>query len=134
RKQQNRRHPTPGSGNRARRLLRRGGRGCVGVTGRGQGEPSMKQSDEELIRGRIKDLWENTNFSATLFESLVGYAVVAADFDGNVIAYNEGARQVYGYGPEEVFGKHNIEVFFPRDFIEAGYAQQIVDVLLATGR
>src|SRR5204862_4781754 len=29
---------------------------------------------------------------------------------------------------------HNIEVFFPRDFIEAGYVQQIVDVLLATGR
>ena len=63
-----------------------------------------------------------------------GYAVIAADFDGNIIAYNEGARQIYGYDPAEVFGRHNIETFFPADFIEAGYFQQAIDVLLATGR
>jgi PAS domain S-box-containing protein len=87
-----------------------------------------------LIQDRIKNLSENTDFTSTLFESVVGYAIIAADFDGNIIAYNEGARQIYGYDPHEIFGKQNIEVFFPRDFIEAGYFQQVVDVLLATGR
>src|SRR5690349_25120430 len=94
----------------------------------------MEDHPDALIQDRIKNLSENTAFTATLFESVVGYAIIAANFDGNVIAYNEGARQVYGYDPEEVFGKHNIEAFFPRDFVEAGHFQQAIDVLLATGR
>jgi PAS domain S-box-containing protein len=93
----------------------------------------MEGAGGELVQERIKDLWEKTDFSAALFENLVGYAVIAADFDGNVLAFNEGARQMYGFDPEEVLGKENIEIFFPQDFIEAGYFQQIADVLLATG-
>jgi PAS domain S-box-containing protein len=89
---------------------------------------------EELIRNRIKELWEQTDFKSTLFENLVGYAVIAADFDGNIIAYNEGARQIYGYSPEEVFGKKSIEIFFPRDFVEDGRFQHAIDTLIATGR
>src|SRR6266446_5430231 len=94
----------------------------------------MKDHCDDLLQDRIKNLSENTDFTATLFESLVGYAIIAADFDGEVIAYNEGARQIYGYDPEEIFGKESIEIFFPPDFIEAGYFQQAIDVLLATGR
>src|SRR5437016_9109141 len=94
----------------------------------------MKDHSEELLQDRIKNLSENTDFTATLFESLVGYAIIAADFDGNILAYNEGARHIYGSGPEEVVGRQNIDIFFPPDFIEAGYFQQAIDVLLATGR
>ena len=35
----------------------------------------------------IQEWAANTDFTATLFESLVGYAIIAADFDGNIIAY-----------------------------------------------
>src|SRR3954470_12493939 len=87
-----------------------------------------------LIQDRIKNLSQNTDFTSTLFESLVGYAIIAADFDGNILAYNEGARHIYGYDPEEVVGKQNIETFFPDDFIEVGNFQQAIDVLLGTGR
>src|SRR5207302_3905047 len=93
----------------------------------------MKATGEEWIQDRTRALWEYTDFSATLFESLVGYAVIAADFDGTIVAFNEGARQIYGHDPRQVVGKQNIELFFPRDFMEAGYFQQVVDVLLATG-
>ncbi|GFO96153.1 putative Hybrid histidine kinase [groundwater metagenome] len=41
----------------------------------------------QLIQERIKELHENTDFVSALFESLVGYGIIAADFDGNVIAY-----------------------------------------------
>src|SRR3954451_13516429 len=93
----------------------------------------MKDHWDRLIDDRITTLLEKTDFAATLFESLVGYAIIAADFDGNIIAYNEGARHIYGYDPEEIVGKHTIDVFFPEDFMEAGYFQQAIDVLLATG-
>jgi len=68
-----------------------------------------------------------------LFESLAGYTIIAADFDGNIIAYNEGASQIYGYAPKEIIGKQNIEIFFPREFIEAGELQRILDELMAKG-
>ena len=64
----------------------------------------MYTTGEELLHDRIQNLWENTDFSSTLFEVLVGYAVIAADFDGNIIAFNEGARQIYGYASTEMVG------------------------------
>ena len=61
----------------------------------------MKDDSQQLIQDRIRELRDNTDFVSTLLESLIGYAIIAADFDGNIIAYNEGARQIYGYNPEE---------------------------------
>ena len=94
----------------------------------------MKDISEQLIKDRIKDLRENTDFVSTLLESLVGYAIIAADFDGNVIAFNEGACQIYGYALEEVIGEQNIEIFFPKDFIQAGKLHQIIGGLIEKGK
>ena len=91
----------------------------------------MKISEEQLIQDRVRELRENTDFTSTLFESLVGYAIIAADFDGNIIAYNNGARQIYGYTPEEIIGKQNIEIFFTEDFIKSGKLQHIIVGLIA---
>jgi PAS domain S-box-containing protein len=89
---------------------------------------------KQLIQERIRELRENTDFLSTLLENLIGYAIIAADFDGNIIAYNEGARQIYGYDPEEVIGEQGIDIFFTREFIEAGDLQQIVNELIEKGR
>jgi len=94
----------------------------------------MSTTSQQLVQDRIKELRENTDFVATLLESLVGYAIIAADFDGNVIAFNEGARQIYGYAPEEVIGQQSIEIFFPEEFIEAGRLQEIIDDLIEKER
>jgi len=87
-----------------------------------------------LIQDRIKDLRENTDFVSTIFESLVGYAIIAADFDGNIIAYNEGAGQIYGYAPEEIIDKQNVEIFFPKDFIESGKYEKAINDLIGEGK
>jgi PAS domain S-box-containing protein len=94
----------------------------------------MNTTSQQLVQDRVEELHNNTDFVNALFESLVGYAIIAADFDGNIIAYNEGARQIYGYAPEEVIGKQAIEIFFPEDFIEAGKLQEIIDDLIDKGR
>jgi len=93
---------------------------------------AVKNTSEQLVQN-IKELQENTDFVITLLESLVEYAIMAADFNGNIIAYSEGARRVYGYAPEEVVGKQNIKIFFPRDFIEAGKLQHIMEELKENG-
>jgi len=94
----------------------------------------MVHNTLQTICGRIQYLRENTDFVSTVFDSLVGYAVLAADFDGNIIAYNQGAHQIYGYAPEEVIGKKNIEIFFTEEFIKKGELQDIVSKLVGKGR
>jgi two-component system cell cycle sensor histidine kinase/response regulator CckA len=89
-----------------------------------------KDSGVDLIQERVKYLRENMDFVSTLFDSLIDYAIIASDFDGNIIAYNEGAKQIYSYAPEEIIGKENIEIFFPREFIEAGRLQQLISDLI----
>jgi len=89
---------------------------------------------EQLIQDRIKYLRENTDFVEAIFKSLVGYAIIASDFDGNVIAYNEGAHQIYSYTPEEIIGKKVIDIFFPKDFIKAGNLQKCIAELVEKGR
>jgi PAS domain S-box-containing protein len=90
-------------------------------------------SNEELIEERRRGLWENTDFLRTVFENLTGYGVIAADFDGNVIAYNEGAHKIYGYAPEDIIEKQNITIFFTKEFIDMGGLQMVVDFLLGEG-
>lgn len=85
---------------------------------------------EQLIQERIQDLRENTDFVSALFDHLVGYAIIAADFDGNVLAYNEGARLIYGYAPEEIISQQKFEILFPSNFVEAGeLANAIADLI-----
>ena len=66
---------------------------------------ALGNTSNQLTQERVRVLRDNTDFISTLLESLVGYAIVAADFDGNIIAYNEGARLIYGYDQEEVIGE-----------------------------
>jgi two-component system cell cycle sensor histidine kinase/response regulator CckA len=95
-------------------------------------KPSKTEFD--LIQERINYLHENTDFALTLFQNLIGYAIIAADFDGNIIAFNEGAKLIYGYTSEEVISRQNIELFFPKDFIEAGELQKGIAALIKDGR
>lgn len=94
---------------------------------------AIGKNSENLVQGRILDLRENTDFFMTVFKGLVGYAIIAADFDGNVLAYNDGARLLYGYERDEIVGRKNMEVFFPGDFLEGGRLQSIFAALIEKG-
>ncbi|MBU1053621.1 MAG: PAS domain S-box protein [Proteobacteria bacterium] len=86
-----------------------------------------------LMQERIQYLRENTDFVSSIFDNLIGYAIIVADFDGNIITYNEGAHQIYGYAPEEVVGKENIEIFLPEEFIKEGELEHIISELIGNG-
>ena len=88
-----------------------------------------QKSPIDIIQERIRGFRENTDFVATLFEGLTGYANIAVDFDGNIIAYSEEGRNIYGYAPEEVIGKQSIEILFPKSFIQTDRLQEIINDL-----
>lgn len=90
----------------------------------------MEEASKQLIQQRIQDLRENTDFVSAIFDHLVGYAIIAADFDGNVLAYNRGAHLIYGYAPGEVVGQKKVEIFFSKEFVEAGKLQDLIARLI----
>jgi hypothetical protein len=45
----------------------------------------MRDESKKLIRERIEYLRHHTDFVATLYESLVGYAIIAADDPEDVL-------------------------------------------------
>jgi PAS domain-containing protein len=47
------------------------------------------------------------DFIGNILESSTEYSIIGKDFDGRILLWNEGARHLYGYGPEEVVGKRN---------------------------
>ena len=98
---------------------------------------TVKISEEEaleLLGERLRHLRETTDFFDTLFRTMGGYAIIATDFDGTIQTYNEEVITWYGYRHEEILGKKmNIEVFFPKDFIETERLQQAIENTMTKG-
>ena len=93
-----------------------------------------KDLSHQSPQDRADYLREKTDFVTTVLEGFPGDAVIAADFEGNVILYNDGARQIYGYTPEEISGKKNIELFFPGEFIDSGKLPRLIISLRKKGK
>ena len=88
----------------------------------------------EFLRERLSHLRKRTDFFDTLFKSMGGYAIIASDFDGNILTCNEEVIKYYGYMHEEIIGREmNIDVFFPKDFIETEKLQQAIKNAIANG-
>lgn len=72
-------------------------------------------------------------FTGALQNSLGGHAVIVADSNGNIQAYNDAASTIYGYKEREIIQKEKINIFFPDDFIEQGKLTQIINSVRKNG-
>ncbi len=73
-------------------------------------------------------------FLETILESSTEYSIVAKDLDGTIVAWNEGARRIYGYEPSEMIGKANSLILHDPEDVRSGYARRIMDEARATGK
>lgn len=89
---------------------------------------------KRLPEKQIQNLRIETNYLGADFESLTGYAVVVADFDGNILAFNEGARLIFGYSPEEMIGKESVQILHSCRFIDSGGLNDAIGRLTDAGR
>src|SRR5258708_40121660 len=78
-------------------------------------EPFMSKS---LFDGTIVATAEQAvDFIGNILESSTEYSIIGKDLDGLILLWNEGARRLYGYAPEEVVGKANSPILpRPEDF------------------
>ncbi|MGZ8869354.1 MAG: PAS domain-containing hybrid sensor histidine kinase/response regulator [Thermoanaerobaculia bacterium] len=73
---------------------------------------SERQMAEEQLR-------QSRELFRLLVESVKDYAIFMLDPDGNIATWNEGARRIKGYTPDEIIGRH-FSTFYTEADIEAG--------------
>jgi len=68
-----------------------------------------------------------------LVDSVQDYAIFLLDAGGNVATWNDGARNIKGYEPEEIVGRH-FSAFYPPEDIARGKPQRELEMAARTGR
>ena len=81
-----------------------------------------------------KQARENMEFMTNLLQSSTEYSIIGKDLEGKILLWNEGARRIYGYEPEEVVGKANSSILHTEEDIKAGKPRQIMDAALESGK
>ena len=93
----------------------------------------QKRLEEESLQQNRK-LNEATGFLNNVLESSTAYSIIAEDLEGNILAWNEGARLNYGYTAEEMVGKQNTRILHAPEDIKSGRLQTVLDSALKTGK
>src|SRR5437764_5498006 len=73
-------------------------------------------------------------FVSNILESSTEDSVIGKDLDGKILLWNEGARRLYGYEPEEVVGKANSSILHTPEDLAAGKPQELLDAALKDGK
>jgi PAS domain S-box-containing protein len=93
--------------------------------------PEKPRLFDDSIAGTGQDA---VDFITNILESSTEYSVIAKDLTGKILLWNEGARRLYGYEPDEVVGRANSSILHtPRD-VSAGVHEQIMRTALQEGK
>src|SRR5690348_18168269 len=74
------------------------------------------------------------DFITSVLEASTEYSIIGKGLDGTILLWNEGARRLYGYGPEEVVGKANSSILHVPEDVSSGLSQEIMDSALRDGK
>lgn len=74
------------------------------------------------------------DFIGNILESSTEYSIIGMDLSGKVLLWNEGARRLYGYEPEEIIGKKNSEILYVPEDIEMGKPSVILKDAIKNGK
>ncbi|MBI2421287.1 MAG: PAS domain S-box protein [Candidatus Hydrogenedentes bacterium] len=95
---------------------------------------------EELNRTKlyastiVGDAQGALGFISNILESSTEYSIIGKDLDGKILLWNEGARRLYGYEPEEVVGKANSDILHTQEDVQLGRPREILDAALRDGK
>src|SRR5437588_716967 len=73
-------------------------------------------------------------FLNSILESSSEYSIVAMDLAGTILAWNAGARRIYGYESADVVGKATSTLLHHPDDVKSGRAKAIFDEALRIGK
>jgi PAS domain S-box-containing protein len=78
-------------------------------------------------RKRIEETLRETNlFLQNILESSLSISILYTDLLGNILYWNKGAENIFGYTAKEIIGHHTADILYPQD--EAETQKKIEDV------
>src|SRR6185312_9385830 len=86
-----------------------------------------------MPRASTPDLHDSEQRFATLVDSIKDYAVFMLSPEGIVLTWNQGARRLKGYAPEEIIGQ-SFERFYTEPDRSAGRPKYLLGLAQAEGR
>ena len=82
----------------------------------------------------MSDAPEAIEFVTNVLQASTEYSIIGKGLDGTILLWNEGARRLYGYEPEEVVGKANSSILHTPEDVKAGVPQQTMETALREGK
>lgn len=95
---------------------------------------------EEIRKAKLFDsqivgnAQEAVDFITNILESSTEYSIIGKDLEGKILLWNEGARRLYGYEPEEVVGKKNSSILHTAGDVKSGKPRKILEAALRDGK
>jgi PAS domain S-box-containing protein len=77
---------------------------------------------------------EAVDFITNILQASTEYSIIGMSHDGKILLWNEGARRLYGYEPEEVVGKASSESLHTPEDVTAGRPREIMAAALHDGK
>ncbi len=74
-----------------------------------------EQLEREITeRKRVEGELSDTNkFLTSILESSSSISIVSTDLEQNVLFWNKGAENIFGYKAEEIVGRHKVNILYP---------------------
>jgi PAS domain S-box-containing protein len=85
-------------------------------------------------RAIVSTAQDAVDFIANMLESSTEYSIIGKDLDGRILLWNEGARRLYGYEPEEVVGTANSSILHTPEDVASGKPRELLDAALRDGK
>ena len=100
------------------------------ITERKRAEDEVRKLNADLeqrVVQRTAELGTTTNFLNNVLESSTEHSIIAADLEGNILTWNEGARRNYGYLSEEMIGTMKLAKLHTPEDAAAGAIDKFLD-------
>lgn len=93
----------------------------------------QEQSGETDLQKAQADLAISQSTLRAIIEAAVDFGIITLDEQGNILDWNSGAENLFGYSREEVLGQHTDLIFTPEDR-HAGIPMLEIESAKITGR
>lgn len=91
------------------------------------------QRADATARDKSRELAQQSRLLTAILTHSTDRAILIEDLDGNILAFNEGARRAYGYGPEEVIGQAAADKLHAPEDWRSGHVTRIYQQALEQG-
>jgi PAS domain-containing protein len=94
--------------------------------------PEVEKRPKLFDTSRVTGPQDAVRVITNILESATEYSIIGRDLEGNILLWNEGARRLHGYEPEEMVGKANSSMLHLPEDVMAGKPPQIARELIKT--